>query len=69
MIEIFKTNLQCPDLAKIMVSELKSLLPGAKVSFDLEDCDRILRVESEKMSVGLVIEKLNEKGIYSEVLL
>ncbi|MBO9620594.1 MAG: hypothetical protein J7539_16345 [Niabella sp.] len=47
-VAIFKTDVLDEPAAKRMVGCLKKLLPGSKINFDLEDCDKILRVESVK---------------------
>jgi hypothetical protein len=47
MIEIFKTNVQYPIIAKEISAALYQQLVHPKVSFDLDDCDRVLRIESE----------------------
>ncbi|AGA80469.1 hypothetical protein [Echinicola vietnamensis] len=44
-IEIFKTNVGNQQLANKIVSDLKQLHPNYRINLDLEDCDRILRVE------------------------
>ncbi len=44
MIEVFKTNIDSDFVAQQIVDEIKALPWGIDASFDLEDCDRILRV-------------------------
>ena len=51
MIEVFKTNITDEEVADSIVQLLTWHFPDARINFDLEDCDRILRVE---MSVGLL---------------
>ncbi len=46
VVEVFKTNIKSPDTAQFIIEKLKELLPNAKINFDLEDCDCILRVET-----------------------
>jgi len=43
MIEIFKTNVRNKTQARQVVDSLKAIFNGAKINFDLTDCDRILR--------------------------
>lgn len=45
-VAIFKTDVLDEPAAKRMVLCLKKLFPGTKINFDLDDCDKILRVES-----------------------
>lgn len=46
MIEVFKTTVTNKHHADILVVALQKFFPGYTVNFDLEDCDRILRVKS-----------------------
>lgn len=32
--------------ADLIIDDLKTLLPGTRINFDLDDCDKILRIES-----------------------
>lgn len=43
-VEVFKTNIDCPHKAQDALTGLHSLFPDYALSFDLEDCDRILKV-------------------------
>ena len=43
-VEIFKTNIECPLIALSTAEELTRLFPHYRVCFDLEDCDRIMKV-------------------------
>ena len=45
-IEIFQTNVSDPSKAQIILNEIETTYPKYEVNFDLEDCDRILRVSS-----------------------
>ncbi len=44
MVEVFKTNIDNNTVALQIVNEIKTLQWGIDASFDLEDCDHILRV-------------------------
>lgn len=46
MIEVFKTNISRKRAATNVLKELESIFPNDKISLDLEDCDKILRVEN-----------------------
>ncbi|MBI1769076.1 MAG: hypothetical protein HY015_03875 [Bacteroidetes bacterium] len=68
MVEVFKTNIQHKRTAEKIKVELLLLFPNCKINFDLNDCDRILRIESA-IEVGEKIEEvLNQKGFYCEEL-
>lgn len=45
-IGVYKTNVESPAKAKLILEAIYGLLPGSDPSFDLEDCDKVLRVES-----------------------
>lgn len=47
LVEIFKTNVNNEGLAAEIITTLKKLFPDYEINFDLDDCDRILRVEPE----------------------
>lgn len=55
MVEVFKTNVQHTYTAATIVQHIEEMYAGAKASFDLEDCDRILRVES---TAGFDVQQL-----------
>ncbi len=44
-VEVFKTNVHSQQEAGILLSDLLVCFPEYNMNFDLEDCDRILRVE------------------------
>lgn len=45
MIEIFKTNVQETAASHLIVRRLLEYFPFGQITFDLEDCDKVLRVE------------------------
>jgi len=68
MVEVFKTNVDDEIVAESLVQELKLLLPGSAVNFDLEDCDRILRVAGHGINTGTITALLMRNGHHCEVL-
>lgn len=60
-ISVFKTNVQTKKRAEDITKEIEKNFPEYTVSFDIDDCDRILRIESKLNIVGTktLIEKLN----------
>ena len=46
MVEVFKTNVTADADAQLLIAALHKAFPFYKVNFDLDDCDRILRVKS-----------------------
>ena len=43
-IGVYKTNVKDRSNAKLIIEAIHNYLPGSDISFDLEDCDRVLRV-------------------------
>jgi hypothetical protein len=68
MVEVFKTNVQQHEQAKQLTSVLRGRFDFCKINFDLEDCDKILRVEGKQICVETIIEILNTRGLQCEVL-
>ncbi|WP_121356930.1 hypothetical protein [Flavisolibacter nicotianae] len=48
MIYVFKTSVRTRLQAKALAPHIDNLLPAAKWNFDLDDCDKILRIDSEE---------------------
>lgn len=70
MIEVFKTNVIDQDHANMLVDEICKTFIDYTVNFDLEDCDKILRVKCTTGSIqssGL-IRLLKRFGYCAEVL-
>lgn len=70
MIEVFKTNITCPEKAKQLVEQIHQTFAKYTANFDLSDCDNILRVvygAADKPSLYF-IEWLNTLGCVAEVL-
>jgi len=68
MVEVFKTNIRSHTTAIQIKLELHSLFPDCKINFDLDDCDRILRIESACYIGRKIEETLTKKGYYCEEL-
>jgi hypothetical protein len=70
MIEVFKTNVTNQDHANRLIDQIHNTYRDYKANFDLEDCDRILRVKCMTGSVqpSLLIGLLKDSGFRAEVL-
>ncbi len=68
VVEVFKTNVQDKRVAKMIIMDLAQLLPDSKISFDLEDCDKILRIESHQIIIEKVIAIVRRVGFKCELL-
>ncbi len=66
-IYVFKTSLCAEDIYRID-SVLRSIIPGCLWTYDLEDCDNILRIKSTENIVEPVCLHLKKRGIYCEEL-
>jgi len=67
-VEVFRTNVQEQDLAKELTSRLLAHFPHHKINFDLQDCDKILRVEGTEISREKIIELITSEGFQCHVL-
>lgn len=68
MIEVFKTDIRNITTAKAILKILKQSFPSANFNFDLNDCDNILRTESNDNISQQIIEIINNQGFRCEVL-
>ena len=62
MVEVFRTNVAEIAHADDIISILQKRFPGSRINFDLEDCDKVLRVEGKNFVTGNVIKLVEEKG-------
>ncbi len=69
IVEVFKTNVNEVELSEILIRQLLHHFPESRVNFDLEDCDKILRVEAKAIIPEKVVEVLNANGYSCEILL
>lgn len=69
MVEVFKTNVEKPEHSEMLIDQLINRIPNSQINFDLEDCDKILRIEAESVSNQLIIEILHRNGYHAEVLI
>jgi hypothetical protein len=70
MVEVFKTDVSEAEHARILLHEINLKFTGYEVNFDLQDCDRILRVKSNTGIVdsSALIDLLKGYGYNAEVL-
>jgi hypothetical protein len=68
MIEVFKTNVHKATEANQLVLLLLNHFPGSKINFDLEDCDKVLRVEGIHFVTEKVMNLLKESGFQCAIL-
>ena len=68
MVEIFKTDVEDQRQAKQILTILRSRFPAFQVNFDLQDCDKILRVKGEHIPVDEIISLVSTSGFYCSLL-
>jgi len=68
MVEVFKTNVFQEHEAQMLRAQLIGYFPGYRVSFDLEDCDKVLRVEGPFVDSCLIIELVSSNAYHCAVL-
>ena len=70
MVEVFRTNVKEKFHADQLLEQIHKSFPAYKANFDLEDCDKILRIKSESGMVQPmpVILLLSESGFHAEPL-
>lgn len=68
MVEVFKTNVFESERSIIIVRKLLEYFPKNKINFDLDDCDKILRIEGENIFSERIMKLVNEEGHECEVL-
>lgn len=70
MVEVFKTDMKDPERAEVLIQQIHSTFPGLEANFDLEDCDKILRIEctTAEIESTAVVGFLRGHGWHAEVL-
>lgn len=68
MVEVFKTSVQEAGQANVLVQKLLEHFPSSQINFDLEDCDKVLRVEGKNISPEKIINLLNSDCYQCELL-
>ena len=70
MVEVFKTNVNRVEHARLIANEIEAITANYRVNFDLYDCDRIMRVKSTEGDIDAVriILLLKTLGFDAQVL-
>ena len=68
IVEVFKTNVAEVELSELLIQQLEDQFPDSLINFDMEDCDKILRVEARTITPEKIIQILNSNGYSCEVL-
>ena len=68
MIEVYKTNVSEASQAELLAALLLQHFPGSRIDFDLEDCDKVLRIEGAGVVARKVTHLLNSRNCSCEAL-
>jgi hypothetical protein len=68
VIHVFVTSVNTAADVLHLTPCLQQLLVKGKWTFDLDDCDKVLRIESETGNVYAVIQLLRKSGYDCEVM-
>lgn len=70
MVEVFKTDIVDEDRVKVLMDLIHHAFSDLQANFDLEDCDKVLRVEAADGIIEpfTIIEFLQRFGVTAEVL-
>lgn len=70
MVEVFKTNVENTNDATWLLEQITRSFSNYTASFDLDDCDRILRIQciNAPIDCSALISLLNNSGFKIKVL-
>lgn len=70
MVEVFRTNVKNRGHAKRLLNQIHKTFADYNANFDLQDCDRILRVKctTSEIEPSCVINLLQDFGFKAEIL-
>jgi tRNA G26 N,N-dimethylase Trm1 len=69
IVEVFKTNVHDAAEAAILIALLQKHITNSSVNFDLDDCDKVLRIKGLDISQQLVVDILEDQGYKCQLLL
>ena len=61
-VEIFKTNIQKESDCDYVIAVIQNQFPDYKINFDLEDCDKILRIEGTDLQYDNIVSRVCDLG-------
>ncbi|MFZ5971390.1 MAG: hypothetical protein ACOYXA_07335 [Bacteroidota bacterium] len=68
-IEVFRTSVGSRAEAQRITDLLLTRFPELKINFDLDDCDRVLRIESgDRLPLADIIETVRQTGHSIQIL-
>lgn len=69
MIEVFKTNICNEADAERLLVLMKKRWPLFCINFDLEDCDKILRVKGDNLCAEEIMNIVTQQGFECAILM
>lgn len=67
-IEVFKTTVNTKKMAHQISNEISNLAPECSIHFDLDDCDKILRIEAREINSEEIIRIVSSFGNQCAIL-
>jgi hypothetical protein len=70
MVEVFKTNVENCEQAKDLLDVIHNTFINYRANFDLEDCDKVLRIECKGSYIesDCILHLLKQYGYKAEIL-
>lgn len=68
MVEVFKTDVEQPLQADKICGILQIYFPHSQINFDLDDCDKVLRIEGDDIKTQTVNMVLQLNGFNCKTL-
>ena len=68
MIELFKTNVNDVSAKDCVIRLLEQFFPGCRITIDMHDCDKVLRLEGINVQPETVKQLVREKGYHCSEL-
>jgi hypothetical protein len=68
MIAVFRTGVGNQGDADYLMKIMKNRYPGYEINFDLEDCDRVLRIKGQEIKNKDIIALFRKEGFMCAVL-
>jgi len=71
VVQVFRTNVPDEKAAQTILLFLKQYFSHCRINFDLEDCDRVLRIENRQQPIeeAMIQQLVARHGYHCEPLL
>ena len=68
MIELFKTNVNDLNAKECVIRLLEQFFPNCRITIDMHDCDKVLRLEGMNVQPETVKQLVRERGFHCSEL-